>query len=103
MDSFKIKYSTLSGSRAKATKCTKGTSSGKAAANLAPHCGNDMRREKPIRIEIREDATGAKLIVRSYADGRIEHEPILPKVAAPKRHILGVRKLSLDKTRKKSF
>jgi hypothetical protein len=64
---------------------------------------NNMRREKPTKIEIQDEAGGGKTIVRSYADGRIEREPIMPKVGPRKRHILGVRKLSLDKTRKKAF
>ena len=62
-----------------------------------------MVREKPIRIEIREEAGGTKAIVRSYADGRVEIEPIVSMHGPRKRHILGIRKLSLDKTRKKSF
>lgn len=64
---------------------------------------DDMVREKPIRIEIREEAGGTKAIVRSYADGRVEIEPIVSMHGPRKRHILGIRKLSLDKTRKKSF
>lgn len=62
-----------------------------------------MRREKPTKIEIQEETTGGRTIVRLYSDGRVEREPIVPKVGPRKRHILGVRKLSLDKTRKKTF
>jgi hypothetical protein len=61
-----------------------------------------MVRRKPISVVI-EEVGSSKFIVRTYADGHIEREAIVPSNRPRRKHILGVRKLLLDKTRKGNF
>ncbi len=47
-----------------------------------------------IKAEIVEIENGERMLVRHYADGRIERLPVAPKPKPTRRHILRIRKLS---------
>lgn len=47
-----------------------------------------------IKAEIVETRGGGRMLVRHYADGRIERLPVAPKPKPTRRHILRIRKLS---------
>jgi hypothetical protein len=46
-----------------------------------------------IKAEIVEIENGERMLVRHYADGRIERLPVAPKPKPTRRHILRIRKL----------
>lgn len=46
-----------------------------------------------LKAEIVETENGERMLVRHYADGRVERLPVAPKPKPLRRHILRIRKL----------
>jgi hypothetical protein len=60
-----------------------------------------MPKGKPLSIQIADEADG-RFIIRTFADGKVVREPVVPKVQT-RRPRKPMQKAGLDRTRKKRF